>query len=119
MVQGFGECDGVEDGDALPGTEGDVVEPTAVGAADLLLGPFVDEEGGFEISRFAGGVGHAQQWVDGVAATSVDDGAGGTEESASESRIGIGGLVGEQAVAPGFEELGIEIVFRLRCQMEG
>ncbi len=53
MVEGFGERDGVEDGDALPGAEGDVVDPTAVGAADLLLGPFVDEEGGFEVLRLA------------------------------------------------------------------
>ena len=119
MVQGFSQCDRVEDGDALPRTEGDVVDPTAVGAADLLLGPFVDEQGGFEIFRLAGGVGHAEEWIDGVAATSVDDGAGGTEKSATESRVGIGGLVGEEAVAPGFEELGIEIVFRLRCRMEG
>ena len=46
VVEGFGEGDGVEDGDALPGAEGDVVDPTAVGAADLLLGPLVDQEGG-------------------------------------------------------------------------
>src|SRR6266550_980574 len=64
VVEGFGECDGVEDGDALPGAEGDVVDPTAVGAADLLLGPFVDEEGGFEVLCFAGGVGYAEEWVD-------------------------------------------------------
>jgi hypothetical protein len=37
MVKGFGEGDSVEDGDALPGAEGDVVDPTAVGAGDLLL----------------------------------------------------------------------------------
>ena len=46
VVEGFGERDGVEDGDALPGAEGDVVDPTAVSAAYLLLGPVVDEEGG-------------------------------------------------------------------------
>src|SRR5207302_11353124 len=83
MVEGFGEGDGVEDGDALPGTEGDVVDPTAVGSADLLLGPFVDEEGGFEVFRLAGGVGYAEERVDGVAAAAVDDGAGRAEEGSS------------------------------------
>lgn len=109
MMEGFGERDGVEDGDALPGAESDVVDPTAVGAADLLLGPFVDEEGGFEVFCFAAGVGHAEERIDGVAATTVDDGAGGTEKCAAEGGVGIGGLVGEEAVAPGFEELGVEI----------
>jgi hypothetical protein len=117
VVEGFGERDGVEDGDALPGAEGDVVNPTAIGAADLLLGPFVDEEGGFEIFCFAAGVGHAEQRVDGVAATAVDDGAGGTEESAAKSGIGIGGLVGKKAITPGFEELGVEIVLGFCCGM--
>ena len=109
VVEGFGEGDGVEDGDALPGAEGDVVDPAAVGAADLLLGPFVDEEGGFEVFGFAGGVGYAEEWVDGVAAAAVDDGAGGAEEGAAEGGVGVGGLVGEEAVAPGLEELGVEV----------
>jgi hypothetical protein len=109
VVESLGERDGMEDGDALPGDEGDVVDPTAVGSADLLLGPFVDEEGGFEIFCFAAGVGYAEERVYGVAATAMDDGAGGAEESAAESRVGICGLVGEEAVAPGLEELGVEI----------
>jgi len=71
----------------------------------------VDEKGGFEIFRFAGGVGDAEKRVDGVAAASVDDGAGGAEESATECGVGDGGLlVGEEAVAPGLQELGVEIV---------
>ena len=94
VVEGFGEGDGVEDGDALPGAEGDVVDPTAVGAADLLLGPLVDEECGFEVFCVAGGVGYAEEWVDGVAAAAVDDGAGGAEESAAEGGVGIVGLGG-------------------------
>jgi hypothetical protein len=109
VVEGFGERDGVEDGDALPGTEGDVVDPTAVGAADLLLGPFVDEEGRFEVLCFAGGVGYTEERVDGVAAAAVDDGAGGAEERSAEGGVLDGGfLVGEEAVAPGLEELGVE-----------
>ncbi len=110
VVEGFGEGDGVEDGDALPGAEGDVVDPTAVGAADLLFGPFVYEEGGFEVFCFACGVGYAEERVDGVAAAAVDDGAGGAEESSAEGGVVDGGfLVGEEAVAPGFEELGVEV----------
>ena len=67
-TQQLREGDGVEDGDALPGAKRDVVDPTAIGSADLLFGPFVDEEGGFEVFGFAGGVGYAQERVDGVAA---------------------------------------------------
>jgi hypothetical protein len=110
VMEGFGEGDGVEDGDALPGAEGDVVDPTAVGAGDLLLGPLVDEEGGFEVFGFAGGVGYAEEGVDGVAAAAVDDGAGGAEEGSAEGWVFDGGfLVGEEAVAPGLEELGVEV----------
>ncbi len=69
----------------------------------------MDEECGFEVFGAAGGVGYAEEWVDGVAAAAVDDGAGGAEESAAEGGIGVGGLVGEEAVAPGFEELGVEV----------
>jgi hypothetical protein len=54
-------------------------------------------------------VGYAKKRIDGVAAASVNDGAGGTEESAAKGGVGIGGLMGEEAVAPGLEELGIEI----------
>jgi len=93
-VEGFGEGDGVEDGDALPGAEGDVVDPTAVGAADLLLGPLVDEESGFEVFCFAGGVGYSEERVDGVATAAVDDGAGGAEEGSAEGWVWVGGLVG-------------------------
>jgi hypothetical protein len=109
VVEGFGEGDGVKDGDALPGAEGDVVDPTAVGAADLLFGPFMDEEGGFEIFCFAGGVGYAEEWVDGVAAAAVNDCAGWANEGAAEGWVWIGGLMGEEAVAPGFQELGVEV----------
>ena len=110
VAEGFGEGDGVEDGDSLPGAESDVVDPTAVGAADLSLGPLVDEECGFEVLCLSGGVGYAKEWVDGVAAAAVDDGAGGAEERSSEGGVGVGGLVGEETVAPGLEELGIEVV---------
>ena len=95
VVEGFGEGDGVEDGDALPGAEGDVVDPAAVGAADLLFGPFVDEEGGVEIFGFAGGVGDAEQWVHGVATAAVDDCAGGAQERSAEGWVGVGGLMGQ------------------------
>jgi hypothetical protein len=54
-------------------------------------------------------VGYAEERVDGVAAAAVDDSAGGAEEGAAECGIGVGGLVGEEAVAPGLEELGIEV----------
>src|ERR1700735_4266699 len=94
MVQSFGECDRVEDGDALPGTEGDVVDPTAVGAGDLLLGPLVDEEGRFEIFGLTGGVGLAEEWTDGVSAAAVDDGAGWAEEGSAEGWVGGSGLGG-------------------------
>jgi hypothetical protein len=55
-------------------------------------------------------VGHAEEWIDGVAAAAVEDGAGWTEKSASESWVGVGGLMGEEAVAPGLEELGVEVL---------
>ena len=54
----------------------------------------MDEEGGFEVFGFAGGVGHAEEWVDGVAAAAVDDGAGGAEESSAEGGVGVGGSDG-------------------------
>ncbi len=69
----------------------------------------MDEEGGFEVLPFAGGVGHAEERVDGVAAATVDDGTGGAEEGSAEGGVGIGGLMGEEAVAPGLEELGVEV----------
>ncbi len=71
----------------LPGAEGDVVDPTAVGAADVVFGPVVDEEGGVRGICFAGGVGDAEERVDGVAAAAVDDGAGGAEEGAVEGGV--------------------------------
>jgi hypothetical protein len=83
VTEGFGEGDGVEDGDALPGAEGDVVDPTAVGAADLLFGPLMDEEGGLKIFCIACGVGYAEEWVDGISTASVDNRAGGAKESAA------------------------------------
>jgi hypothetical protein len=70
----------------------------------------VDEEGGFEVFGLACGVGLAEEWIDGVAAAAVDDGAGGAEEGSAECGIGVGGLMGEEAVAPGLEELGVEIL---------
>src|SRR5579871_2180077 len=79
VAEGFGERDGVEDRDAFPRTEGDVVDPAAVGAAYLSLGPFVHEEGCIEIFRVAGGVGYAQKRVNGVTTASVDKCAGRAE----------------------------------------
>ncbi len=74
----------------------------------------MDEESGFEVLCLAGGVGYAEEWVDGVTAAAVDDGAGGAEEGAAEGGVlDCGFLVGEEAVAPGFEELGVEIVLRV------
>ena len=58
----------------------------------------MDQECGFEVFCFAGGVGDAKEWVDGVAAAAVDDGAGGAEEGAAEGGVWVGGLVGEEAV---------------------
>ncbi len=70
----------------------------------------MDEERGFEIFCFAGGVGYAEEWTDGIAATTMDDGAGRAEESTAECGVVDGGfLVGEEAVAPGLEELGVEV----------
>ncbi len=69
----------------------------------------MDEEGGFEVFRSAGGVGYAEEGVDGVTAAAVDDGAGGAEEGSAECGIGVVGLMGEETVAPGFEELGVEV----------
>ncbi len=109
VMEGLGERDGVEDGDALPGAKGDVVDPTAVGPGDLLFRPLMDEEGSFEVFRFAGGVGLADQWVDGVSATAMDDAAGGAEQRSSKCGIGVVGLMFEQAVAPGLKKLGVEI----------
>ena len=50
----------------------------------------MDEEGGFEVFGVAGGVGYAEERIDGVAAAAVDDGAGGAEEGSAEGRVGIG-----------------------------
>ena len=50
----------------------------------------MDEECGFEVFGAAGGVGYAEERVDGVAAAAVDDGAGGAEESAAEGGVGVG-----------------------------
>ena len=72
----------------------------------------MDEEGAFEVFGLAGDVGLAEEWVDGVSAAAVDDGAGWAEESSSECGVGVVGLVGEEAVAPGLEELGVEIFLR-------
>ena len=74
----------------------------------------MDQEGGFEVFRPAGSVGYAEERIDGVAATSVDDGAGGAEKSAAECRVANGCLlVGKEAIAPGFEELRVELVVRI------
>jgi ribosomal protein L37E len=55
-------------------------------------------------------VSYAEERVDGVAAASVDDGAGWTEESAVQRGIADGGdLMGEEAIAPCLEELGVEV----------
>ena len=79
VVEGFGERDGVEDGDAFPRTESDIIDPAAVGAAYLSFGPFVHEEGCVEIFRVAGSVGYTQKRVNGVTTSSVDKCAGRAE----------------------------------------
>ena len=56
-------------------------------------------------------MGHAQKRVDGIAAAAVNDGAGGAEEGAEQGGVADGGLlVGEQAVAPGLQEMSVEIL---------
>ncbi len=75
----------------------------------------MDEEGGFEVFGFAGGVGLAEERIDGVSAAAVDDGAGGAEEGSAECWVGVGGLMGEEAVAPGLEELGVEVFCAAGC----
>ncbi len=50
----------------------------------------MDEEGGFEVFGLAGGVGDAKEGVDGVAAASVDDGAGGAGERAVKCGVADG-----------------------------
>ena len=53
---------------------------------------------------------YAEEWIDGIAATTMDDGAGRAEESTAECGVVDGGfLVGDEAVAPGLEELGVEV----------
>ena len=70
----------------------------------------MDEDGGFYVFGLAGGVGHAEERVDGIAAAAVDDGAGRAEKSAAEGGVGDGCLLmGEEAVAPGLQELGVEV----------
>ncbi len=69
----------------------------------------MDQESGFEVLRLACGVGLAEEWVDGVSAAAVDDGASWAEKGSAECWIRVGGLVGEEAVAPGLEELGVEV----------
>jgi len=112
VVECFGEGDGLEDGDALPGAEGEVVDPGAVGAGDGALGPVVDVDGGVKVLRIAGGVGYAEERVDCVAAAAVDEAAGGAEDGAVDVGVGEGELVGEEAVAPGLEGAGVESVLR-------
>ncbi len=72
----------------------------------------MDEEGGFEVFGLAGCVGLAEERVDGVSAAAVDDGAGWAEERSAKGGVGVGGLMGQEAVAPGLEEIGVEIVLR-------
>jgi hypothetical protein len=54
-------------------------------------------------------VGDAEEWVDGVADAAVDEDAGGAEEAALECWVVDGELVCDEAVAPGLEELGVEV----------
>ncbi len=62
----------------------------------------MEEDGGFYVFGLAGGVGHAEEGVDSIAAAAVDDGAGRAEESAAECGVGDGRLLmGQEAVAPG------------------
>jgi hypothetical protein len=76
VVQRFGERDGAEDGDAFPGAEEDVVDPAAIGAGDVALGPVMYGDGGAEVFGVSGGVRDAEKWVDRVAAAAVDHCAG-------------------------------------------
>ena len=108
VVEGFGERDGVEDGDAFPRTESDIVDPAAVGAAYLPLGPFVYEECCVEIFGVTGSVGYAQERVDSVAAASVDECAGRAEKGSMQGWIlNCGHLMFEESVAPCLQELRI------------
>ena len=110
VVEGFGERDGVEDGDAFPRTESDIVDPAAVGAAYLSLGPFVCEECCVEIFGVTGGVGYAQKGVDSVAAASVDECAGRAEKGSVKGGIlNCRHLMFEESVAPCLQELGVEV----------
>ena len=78
----------------------------------------MDEEGGFEVFGFAGGVGYAEERVDRIAAASVNDGAGWADEGATECRIlDCGLLMSEETVAPGFEELGVQVSAWLRMSL--
>src|SRR6185312_1949714 len=106
----FGECDGVEDRDAFPRTEDDVVDPTAIGLRHVPLGPVVDHHGGAEILAVSGRVRDAEQRIDRVTATAMDHGAGWAEESAVESGVcDIRDLMFEQAVTPALEKCGVEV----------
>jgi hypothetical protein len=69
----------------------------------------VDEEGGLEVFGVAGGVGDAEEWVDGVADAAVDEDAGGAEDAALECGVVDGELVLDEAVAPALEEEGVQV----------
>ena len=103
MLERLSQRDRVKHGDALPGAESHVVDPTAVGAAHTGLRPLVHANRRADIFGFARGVRHAQQGIDGVAATAVDERAGGTQQAALEGRVAhFLHLPRQQAIAPGF-----------------
>jgi hypothetical protein len=101
MCEGFSQCDGVEDGDALPGTERDVSDPAAVGAAHGALRPIMHGERRAEIFFVAGRVRDVEEGIDGVSAAAVDECAGCARQAAIEHGIGhADDLAGDEAVAP-------------------
>lgn len=101
MLQSFSQRNGAEDSDAFPGAESDVIDPATISAAEVLFGPGMHLQGGVQVFRVSGGVGYAQQGVDGVAATAVQNAAGGAGEGAVYRGVtDAGDLVGEQTIAP-------------------
>ena len=112
MLQRLGQRDRVKHGDALPGAQGHVVDPTAVGAAHLGLRPLVHQHRRAQVFGFAGGVRHAQQRIHRIAATAVDERAGGAQQPAIECGIAhLRHLPRQQSVAPCLQCFGVEPFF--------
>ncbi len=103
MAQRLGQRNGVEDRDALPRAERDVVDPTTVSAADIALRPVVEQDRCREVLLIAGGMCDAKQRIDSVGTTPVNDAAGRAEQRSMERGVGERDLMRRRAVAPALQ----------------